>query len=179
MLNIRINFNVDLKKVGIIWAICVIVFSQLTLPPTAEALTVPVPAEKPITVNLTYLKVTTTKTQAAKSVASPDAKYFDAEALAFLTTYSQGWSMKEWNCLRSIWQRESHFNPKALNMSSHAFGIAQFLPSTWGNYKVVQTAEAKLQIKYGLRYIKMRYGSVNEPTGACAAWRFWQKKGWY
>jgi hypothetical protein len=179
MLNIRINFKVDLKKVGIVWATFVLVVSQLALPPTAAALTVPALAEKSVTVNLTYLKVTTTKIEAAKSVASPDAKYFDSETLAFLTTYSQGWSMKEWNCLRSIWQRESHFNPKALNMSSHAFGIAQFLPSTWGNYKVVQTAEAKLQIKYGLRYIKMRYGSVNEPTGACAAWRFWQTKGWY
>ena len=169
MLNIRINFNVDLKKVGIIWATIVLVFSQLALPPTAQALSVPAPAEKPVTVSLTYLKVTTTKTEAAKSVASPEAKYFDAEALAFLTTYSQGWSMAEWKCLRQIWQHESHFNPKALNMSSHAFGIAQFLPSTWGNYKVTKTAEAKLQIKYGLRYIKMRYGSVNEPTGACAA----------
>jgi len=78
-----------------------------------------------------------------------------------------------------LWNSESHFNPKALNMSSHAFGIAQFLPSTWGNYKVTQTASAKLQIKYGLRYITKRYGSTDDPHGACNAWKFHQKTGWY
>ena len=153
--------------------------SHAILPPTAEALTVPAAPEKSVTVNLTYLKVTTTKSAAAKSVASPESKYFDAEALAFLTVYSKGWNMKQWKCLRNIWQKESHFNPKAKNMSSGAYGIAQFMPSTWGNYKVEKTAVAKLQIQYGLRYIEKRYGSVNDPTGACGAWAFWQRNGWY
>lgn len=179
MLNIRINFSIDVKKVGIIWAVTALMFSHLIVPPTATALTVPAPAEKEITVNLTYLKVTTTKSQAKKDLVSNGAKYFDAEALAFLTVYTQDWSMKEWKCLRNIWKKESHFNPKALNKSSGAYGIAQFMPSTWGNYKVSKTAEAKLQIKYGLRYIKMRYGNTKNPTGACNAWAFWQKNNWY
>ena len=58
-------------------------------------------------------------------------------------------------------------------MHSGAYGIAQFLPTTWGNYKVVKTSETKLQIKYGLRYIHKRYGS------ACGAKAFWVKHGWY
>ncbi len=65
---------------------------------------------------------------------------------------------RAWLCLNKLWNSESHFNPKALNMSSHAFGIAQFLPTTWGNYKVAKTVSAKLQIQYGLRYIQKRYG---------------------
>jgi hypothetical protein len=179
MLNIRINFNVDLKKVGAIWSIFAILMSHLVVPPTASALTVPAKPEKSVTVSLTYLKVTTTKTEAKAALASDTVKYFDAEALAFLTTYSSGWDMKEWKCLRNIWQKESHFNPKAKNMSSGAYGIAQFMPSTWGNYGVEKTAEAKLQIKYGLRYIYKRYGSASDPNGACNAWAFWQKHKWY
>lgn len=179
MLNIRINFSIDIKKVGVLWAVTVLLISHLIMPPSAEALTVPVPAEKEVTVNLTYLKVTTTKSQAKKDLASNGAKYFDAEALAFLTVYTQDWSMKDWQCLQNIWNKESHFNPKARNKSSGAYGIAQFLPSTWGNYKVVKTAEAKLQIKYGLRYIEKRYGNTKNPNGACNAWAFWQKHNWY
>ena len=179
MLNIRINFSVDLKKVGTVCATFVILFSHLMLPPTAEALTAPAIAEKPITVSLTYLKVTTTKSQAKAALASPHLKYFDAEATAFLTVYTKDWKMSEWKCLRKLWQNESHFNPKAKNLGSGAYGIAQFLPSTWGNYKVTKTAEARLQIKYGLRYILKRYGTTADPNGACNAWTVWQKKHWY
>jgi hypothetical protein len=179
MLNIRINFSVDLKKVGVTWATFVIMFSHLMLPPTAAALTAPAIEEKPITVSLTYLKVTTTKSQAKAALDSPHSKYFDAEATAFLTVYTKDWKMSEWKCLRTLWQHESHFNPKSKNLSSGAYGIAQFLPSTWGNYKVTKTAEARLQIQYGLRYIVKRYGTTADPNGACNAWTFWQKNNWY
>jgi len=179
MLNIKINFSIDLKKVGATWMTMFLMFSHLMLPPTAEALTVPALAEKPITVNLTYMKVTTTKSQAKEDLASNGSKYFDAEALAFLTVYTKDWEMSEWTCLRNIWQKESHFNPKAKNKSSGAYGIAQFMPTTWENYKVVKTPEARLQIKYGLRYIEKRYGSAKDPNGACNAWAFWQRNNWY
>lgn len=179
MLNIRINFSVDLKKVGVICTTLLLMMAHLIVPPTAAALTVPAPAEKEITVSLTYLKVKTTKSAAKAALASDTVKYFDAEALAFLTVYASDWPMKEWKCLRNIWDRESNFNPKAENKSSGAYGIAQFMPSTWGNYKVEKTPEAKLQIKYGLRYIFKRYGSASDPHGACNAWAFWQKNHWY
>lgn len=178
MLNIRINVNIDLKKWRRIWLVMVLLFSQ-TLWGTPHAAALTAPAEKPVTVNLTHLTVTTTKSQAEKALASTTVKYFDAEALAFLTVYTKDWKMSEWKCLRNMWQKESRFNPKAKNMSSGAYGIAQFMPTTWGNYKVVKTSEAKLQIKYGLRYIEKRYGNAKDPHGACNAWEFWQKNYWY
>lgn len=181
MLNIRISFTVNLKKVLAGGLAGFLVLAHLTAP--AYALQAEKKAailqEKPVTVSLQFLNVTTTRTQAEIALASPNTKYFDAQALAFLTLYAQGQSLTEWKCLNNLWNHESHFNPKALNMHSGAFGMAQFLPSTWDNYKVVKTTDAKLQIKYGLRYIHNRYGSVKDPTGACNAWAFWQKNNWY
>jgi hypothetical protein len=174
MLNIRINLTINLKKVWAGFLIAVLTISHLVSPAYALTTTTePVVKEKAITVSLTHMKVVTTKSEARKALAGSSVKYFDAEALAFLTVYTQGWSLDEWKCLRSLWDHESHFNPKSLNKSSGAYGIAQFMPSTWGNYKVKKTEEAKLQIKYGLRYIERRYGS------ACGAWSFWQKHNWY
>jgi len=179
MLNIRINLTINLKKVFASSVALFIMLPNLIAPAYAvKSLTVPTP-EKSVTVSLTHLKVHTTKSAAMKDIASPQAKYFDAEALAFLTVYAKGWNIKQWSCLRYIWTKESHFNPKALNKGSGAYGIAQFMPSTWENYKVAKTEAAHLQIKYGLRYIERRYGSKNDPTGACNAERFWQRKGWY
>jgi len=181
MLNIRISFTVNLKKVGAALLAGTIFCAHLFSP--AYALTVaPIKAalhEKSVTVTLAHLRVTTTKTEAKTALASSNIKYFDAQALAFLTTYYQGWNLKEWGCLSNLWISESNFNPTSRNKSSGAFGIAQFLPSTWGNYKVTQTASTQLQIKYGLHYIVKRYGSINDPAGACNAWSFHQKHGWY
>jgi hypothetical protein len=180
MLNIRISLTINLKKVFAGGMVAVIALAHLITPAYALATVEEVvKPEKVITVSLTHMKVRTTKSEAEKALASPSVKYFDAEALAFLTVYTQNWTVAEWQCLRNIWMKESHFNPKAENKSSGAYGIAQFMPSTWGNYKVTKTSEAKLQIKYGLRYIEVRYGDAENPNGACNAWAFWQKNKWY
>jgi hypothetical protein len=86
---------------------------------------------------------------------------------------SRSRDLRQWHCLDKLWTHESHFNPKALNRSSGAYGIAQFMPHTWGNYKVKKTSNAALQIKYGIHYIDKRYGSH------CAAWEHWKRYGWY
>jgi hypothetical protein len=180
MLNIRINWEIDLKKVAVM-----VTALYLTLGPVAAAPARAVEPvlvklapfktfhEKVVNVSLQYLNVSTTKSDALKALSSPYAKYYDPQTLAFLMTYAKGMPAASWKCLNSLWNNESHFNPKALNKGSNAFGIAQFLPTTWGNYNLQKTTNTYDQIKDGLRYIQSRYGST------CHAWSFWQKHYWY
>jgi len=68
-----------------------------------------------------------------------------------------GWTGSEWDALNKLWGTyESGWNNKAQNSGSTAFGIAQFLDSTWQPYGP-KTSDAGLQIKYGLEYIHDRY----------------------
>lgn len=88
-------------------------------------------------------------------------------------------SRPEWVCLDELWQRESTWRDKknphlAKNPNSSAYGIPQALP---GN-KMKSAGEdwrtnPITQVKWGLDYIKKRYGN------ACAALKFHDKKGWY
>ena len=81
---------------------------------------------------------------------------------------------RQYACLDQLWTHESHWNPKALNRSSGAFGIAQFLPQTWGNYNYpLKPKDPLVQVKAGLRYITVRYSSP------CGAWSFWKRGSWY
>ena len=79
----------------------------------------------------------------------------------------------QYACLVKLWTQESHWNPKALNRSSGAYGIAQFLPTTWGNYNLKKTSNAMRQVEFGLHYIKVRYST------SCQAWQHEQRWGWY
>lgn len=70
------------------------------------------------------------------------------------------WGAKEMACLNILWNNESHWNFKAHNYSSGATGIAQALP---GNKMDVVATDWRTnpvtQIKWGIRYIKIRYGT--------------------
>jgi len=86
---------------------------------------------------------------------------------------------REYHCAVKLIHHESRWNHLAYNESSGAFGLFQFLPTTWGNYKFpYKPKDVTIQIKAGLRYITKRYGSP------CEAWAFWQKQArtgnpWY
>jgi hypothetical protein len=77
------------------------------------------------------------------------------------------------SCLNQLWQRESGWNPNAQNPSSTAYGIPQFLNSTWASTGIAKTSDPYRQIDAGLIYIKNRYGSP------CGAWDFWRAHNWY
>ncbi|WP_239108544.1 transglycosylase SLT domain-containing protein [Microbispora siamensis] len=95
------------------------------------------------------------------------------KALGKQMAEARGWG-GEWGCLEKLWDKESHWNERAMNRYSGAYGIPQALPgskmasagSDW------QTNPAT-QIKWGLGYIAGRYKTP------CGAWGHSQSTGWY
>jgi hypothetical protein len=83
-----------------------------------------------------------------------------------------GWQGAEWDALYKLVMRESGFRNTAQNPTSTAYGMFQFLDSTWGSYGP-KTSNPTDQARYGLQYIKQRYG---DPL---AAWGHEQVYGWY
>ena len=93
---------------------------------------------------------------------------------AYSMVKSYGWSDYDWECLVKLWNRESGWNPNAVNKKSGACGIPQSLPCSkmaveGTDYKT----NYRTQIRWGLKYIAGRYSS---PSGA---WSHSQRTGWY
>ncbi|MEU4168858.1 phage tail tape measure protein [Streptomyces sp. NPDC026665] len=99
-----------------------------------------------------------------------------AQQFAQAALKSYGWGPSQWPALKALWNGESGWNYRATNASSGAYGIPQALPaskmaSAGSDWKT----NAATQIKWGLGYIKSRYGS---PANA---WSQWQARSphWY
>ncbi|MFK0173420.1 phage tail tape measure protein [Streptomyces sp. NPDC090306] len=91
-----------------------------------------------------------------------------AQQFAQLALKSYGWGPAEWPALKALWNGESGWRWNAENASSGAYGIPQALPaskmaSAGSDWKT----NADTQIKWGLSYIKSRYGS---PSKAYSDW---------
>lgn len=87
---------------------------------------------------------------------------------------SYGWSETDIECLISLWNKESGWNPYAYNASSGAYGIPQALPgSKMASKGSDYQTNYQTQINWGLSYISSRYGNPQN------AWSHSQNKGWY
>jgi hypothetical protein len=75
----------------------------------------------------------------------------------------------QFSCLNPLWERESGWDPYAVNRSSGAYGIPQAL----GHGHPYDLGDYRAQIDWGLNYINATYGSP------CRAWSFWQAHHWY
>lgn len=97
-----------------------------------------------------------------------------AQAIAREMLAARGWGDDQYNCLYSLWAKESGWNVYAHNVSSGAYGIPQALP---GNKMATAGADwqtnPRTQITWGLGYIEGRYGTP------CGAWAKSQASGWY
>ncbi len=122
----------------------------------------------------TSKKTTTTKKKNTTATKKVVYNVGELQSYAHNLVISYGWSEYDYECLIKLWNRESGWNPNAVNKKSGACGIPQSLPcnkmaSEGSDYKT----NGKTQIRWGLKYIKNRYGS---PSGA---WAHSQQKGWY
>ncbi|MEU4213797.1 lytic transglycosylase domain-containing protein [Actinoplanes sp. NPDC026623] len=85
-----------------------------------------------------------------------------------------GFEIDQFPCLDKLWKKESGWNHRASNSSSGAYGIPQALPgSKMASEGDDWKTSPATQIKWGLGYIKGRYGSP------CGAWGHSQDTGWY
>lgn len=83
----------------------------------------------------------------------------------------KGYSPQDWDALNNIIQRESGWDPNAVNASSGAYGIPQILPASHPDAQLQN--DPRGQLKWLFQYINGRYGSPE------AAWQFKQDQGWY
>ena len=84
------------------------------------------------------------------------------------------WSESDYQALVNLWERESNWDANAHNKSSGAHGIPQSLPaSKMSSEGSDYYTNGYTQIRWGLKYIKERYGSPS------AAWQHFQNKNWY
>lgn len=124
--------------------------------------------------------------EALHEVQVPIGKVFKPKNLAKISPsrskqYAKS-QMKRWKwnnqsqftCLARLWTHESHWNHRAKNKWSGAYGIPQALPAS----KMKSQGKDYLtnpvtQIDWGMKYIKLRYGNP------CGAWSHFQSHNWY
>jgi len=85
-----------------------------------------------------------------------------------------GFNDSQFQCLNSLWTKESHWNYRSHNKGSGAHGIPQALPAD--KMSVIATdwrTNPVTQIRWGLRYITMRYDTP------CKAWSFFKSRNYY
>ena len=87
---------------------------------------------------------------------------------------ARGWDGEQWNCLRSLWIKESGWSTSSSNSTGSAWGIPQALPgSKMAKFGSDWRTNPATQIKWGLHYIDNRYGNP------CSAWNHFQNHNWY
>ena len=127
--------------------------------------------EEPVDKIVQVRDKTTSRGSGAIRATGTKAQY---QAYAKSRCQAYGWSNYDFDCLVSLWNKESGWNPLAHNSSSGAHGIAQALPaSKMSSYGSDYMTNYKTQINWGLNYIKSRYGSPSK------AWSHSKSKGWY
>lgn len=80
------------------------------------------------------------------------------EALGRRMMIAAGWPASEWPDLKALWTQESGWNAYAMNVPGD-YNAAYGIPQSLGHGRPYALGDARGQIKWGLNYIKGRYGS--------------------
>lgn len=92
--------------------------------------------------------------------------------MAQAVSQSMGWDSNQFAAWDALINAESGWRPNAQNPTSTAFGLGQFLDSTWKGYGA-KTTDPGQQLAYMAKYIKDRYGTPEKALAWHAA------KNWY
>jgi len=110
----------------------------------------------------------------AGPVPSSCSDYSGNKAIGCTLLLKAGFALDQMPCLDKLWTKESHWNEKAQNSSSGAYGIPQANPgSKMAAFGDDWRTNPATQIAWGLSYIKSRYSTP------CGAWSHSQSSGWY
>jgi hypothetical protein len=97
-----------------------------------------------------------------------------AKQIAWRMLHRFRWSHRQFRYLNRLWSRESGWNIHASNPYSGAYGIPQAVPgSKMASAGPHWRSDARTQIRWGMRYIRGRYGSPER------AWAHEAHVGWY
>lgn len=107
------------------------------------------------------------KAESAEIVELPNIKVYAFEKILYR------WGDKQWTYFSALVDKESKWDNLADNPNSTAFGIGQFLDSTWKSVGCEKTYDQYAQVDCMLDYIELRY---NSPKNALT---YHNKMGWY
>jgi len=117
------------------------------------------------------------KTKSTTEVVVVGTKVVDANSNVSIgrsAAAKRGWINSQWQCLYSLWQKESRWDHRAENPYSGAYGIPQSLPaSKMATAGADYLTNPSTQIEWGLNYIASRYGTP------CGAWNHSVSHNWY
>lgn len=142
------------------------------------ALSTQIPGAGPVTGNLAVNpNLGSTSVNVPGATTSPTGANGPAVQAVQNAVAALGWNIgPEWAALDQLISHESSWNPTAsAEPASDAYGLFQFLSTTWSSVGGQQTSDPSLQALYGEKYIQQRYG---DPINA---WNFWQSQSphWY
>lgn len=112
--------------------------------------------------------------EAARKQAAANTVEGAKATAAALASSRYGWGSDQFQCLNSLWTKESGWNYRAVNANGGATGIPQALPgSKMASVASDWQTNATTQITWGLQYISASYGTP------CAAWAHSQATNYY
>lgn len=112
--------------------------------------------------------------EAARAQAAANTPAGAKATAAQLASSQYGWGSAQFQCLDSLWTKESGWDYQAVNANGGATGIPQALPgSKMATIAADWRTNATTQVRWGLQYISSAYGTP------CAAWAHSQANNFY